>query len=420
MKFIHAADLHIESPYQGISRLNSELGSALTELGKKSYANLIDLCISEKVDFLLLAGDSFETATGSLGAMYGFFEGLRRLEQNNIKVYIICGNHDPLGDWSKTFKLPENATLFGSENVTFELFRKNGAPVASIYGISYEKREEWRPLAKEFERKDSAPFSIALLHGTLSGRHAHIPYCPFDLSMLREADIDYWALGHIHKHEVLSEANPLAVYPGNLQGRHFNETGRKGCYMVEVDEKNITSKKFMPLSELIFNYHSTDISGIEGESELFTHLGELKYEYLKNESECFMLRIELTGRTGIFEKLSDHDQLNNLIEEINRENKYKGRFVFVDKIINKTQPQIDLEERKRSSDLIADLINRFESYESDPEKLRALRDKIFAEIKSARAGKFAEKPEEDQELKEILENAKWKCIGGLIPGKEQD
>ncbi len=419
IKFIHASDLHIESPYQGISCMNRELGDALIRLGHKSYKNLIDLCIDEQADFLIISGDSFDSASGSLGAMFSFFNGLRRLEKNSIKVYIICGNHDPFTAWSETFTLPENVTLFSPDKVNYELFTKEGKPQASVYGISYREREEWRPLAREFNREDSAPFSIAVLHGTLTGRDAHIPYSPFDLSTIRKKDFDYWALGHVHQHEVISESDPLAVYPGNLQGRHFNETGEKGCCMVEVTGGKVSDLQFIPLSEVVFLYHSADITGVEGVTGLFSRLNDIKNEIAERERGSVMLRIELKGRTGLFSILGDHDEMEKLTAEINRENDYSGRFIYTDRIINNTKPHIDLEERKRSSDLVADLLNRFDSYRNDSSRLEELREKILSEIKSSRAGKYLDKEGESCDLQEVLDNAKWKCIGGLIPDKDK-
>lgn len=417
-KFIHAADLHIESPYKGIFRLNEELGEALVRLGYQAYENLIDTCIEKKVDFLLIAGDSFDSASGSLGAQFRFFNGLKRLKEKGIRVYIICGNHDPLNVWARHFRLPENVTVFGPDKVSREIFTRNGEDLAQIYGVSYGEREEWRSRAREFKCEDRALFSIAMLHGTLAGRKPKMPYCPFDLPALRASGMDYWALGHIHHREVVQEANPLIVYPGNLQGRHFNETGDKGCYLVEVDKGKALRPVFIPLSGLVFEYHPLDASGLEEASGLFAILNGIKEKLATGPAaDGVMLRVELKGRTGLFEMLRDQDELQKLIEEFNASNDYRGNFVYLDKIVNHTQPVIDLEERKKSSDFIADLLRRFEVYEQDPQQLKRLGDEMTAVLKSARVGRYIETTGDEAILREILENAKWKCLNGLMPEK---
>ena len=422
LKFIHAADLHIESPYKGVSKLNEALGNALVEHGIKAYESLIDLSLQEEVDFLLIAGDSFDSESGSLSAQYRFVRGLERLAEANTPVYIICGNHDPLNSWSDHLKLPENVVLFGPEKVQQHSIQKEGNSLAEIYGVSFGQKEEYQNLAKQFKRNDSTPFSIGLLHGTIAGNEAHTPYCPFEMDTLRSSNLDYWALGHIHKREVLSEENPTVVYPGNIQGRHFNETGVKGCSLVSVEQGKIIDHSFKPLSKVIYEYKELNVDGFENLSDFTNGLESLKDDLEANHS--YLLRIRLKGKTVLNSTFSDHAQMQALVDELNSQNNYHQRFIFLDKCINETMPDIDLEERKKSSDFIADLLQRFDHYNNDEEALSKLKKKMLEEMSSYKVGRGLSDMKFEDELEEemagLLESAKWKCVDGLLQSKREE
>lgn len=412
-KFIHAADLHIESPYKGVKSLNKKLGETLVQRGFEAYDQLIETCINEAVDFLLIAGDSFDSESGSLGAQYRFFSGLEKLQKHGINVYIICGNHDPLNRWAKNFQLPDNVFRFNANAVQQEVFSKDGKALASIYGVSYGEKEEFNGLAEHFKRTDQNSFAIGMLHGMLSGKEGHTPYCPFTLDQLRASGMDYWALGHIHKREIIHKKNPIAVYSGNIQGRHFNETGEKGCYLIEVERGSVTEQKFIQLSNIIFERSELDINDIENMDVLFAEIDALK-ERLLAKNQSYMLRITLTGNTNLYSELTDQQSVGELLKSINAQNNYDRDFVYIDRLINQTQPIIDLEARKKASDFLADLIQRFDQYERDPKQLADLERDLFEEVKSSKAGKSLDLITEKETLKEILEQAKWKCINGLL------
>ncbi len=420
-KFIHAADLHIESPYKGVSKLNEALGGALVEHGIRAYEALIECALEEKVDFVLIAGDSFDSESGSLSAQYRFVKGLERLGEADIPVYIICGNHDPLNSWSDHLKLPENVVLFQPNEVQQHSVKKGDEAIAEIYGVSFGQKEEYENLAKQFSRNDKSPFSIGLLHGTVAGNESHTPYCPFDMDTLRTSNLDYWALGHIHKREILSDSNPMVVYPGNIQGRHFNETGVKGCSLVTVDQGKVSNHSLVSLSKVVYDYTELNVDGFESLADFTSALEHLKLEL--NNEQSFLLRIRLKGKTALHSTFSNHDEMRALIDEINAQNDYRQRFIFIDKCINETLPEIDLEQRKNSSDFIADLLQRFDDYQTKPEDQSALIEKVMKELTGSKAGRALNetnfKDEVQLDLESLLETAKWKCVAGLIKNQNE-
>ncbi|WP_107039086.1 metallophosphoesterase family protein [Brumimicrobium mesophilum] len=419
-KFIHAADLHIESPYKGLSQMNEQLGRSLVEHGVKAYDKLIETALNEQVDFLLIAGDSFDSESGSLSAQYRFVRGLEKLNNAQIPVFIITGNHDPLSVWSKHLKLPKNVTLFEADEVQQHTVIKNNEKLAEIYGVSYGNKEEFNPLAKQFLRNDSASFAIGLLHGTIEGNDAHNAYCPFDMDTLRASNMDYWALGHIHKREVISKRNPMVVYAGNIQGRHFNETGDKGCSLVTAEHGRVTKHAFISLSDIVYAYFDLDVSEIKNLSQFFEAIHELKSDRT-HQDKSYLVRIRLKGKSELHSVFSNHSEMENLIQELNNEVVYQDRFVFIDKFINESYPEIDLEARKKSSDFIADLLVRFEELELDKSASKKMISNILEEVSSTKFGRELKKTDFDEEIltemQQLFSAAKWKCIDGLINNK---
>lgn len=414
-KFIHVADLHIESPYRGLSQMNDRLGKSLVDNGIRAYENLIQTAIDKEIDFLLIAGDSFDSESRSLSALNRFINGLEKLNKVDIPVYIICGNHDPLSSWS--LQLPKNVILYQADEVQQYSFFKEDKHLVEIYGVSFGQKEEYTRWAEQYKRNDTASFSIAMLHGTLGGNSAHVPYSPFDLDDLRASNIDYWALGHIHKREVLSESNPLAVYPGNIQGRHFNETGEKGCSLVEVENGRVLRHDFIPLSKIVYEYLDLDVSEINELSAFTSAVQAVKSEKLASQYS-YLLRIRLRGRSDIYNLLANKSEVDDLVEDWNQENDYNQNFVFIDKLINEIQPNIDLEKRKEANDFVAGLLKRFDDLEGNEELMKEYFKEVMTEIESSQEGRMInrEKLKDDilEELDSIFSAAKWKCVDGLI------
>lgn len=416
-KFIHAADLHIESPYKGVSQMNKSLGKALVDQGIKAYETLIQNVLDKSMDFLLIAGDSFDSESGSLSAQFRFVRGLEQLNEAKIPVFIICGNHDPLKSWSKHLQLPENVIRYEADEVQQHSVTKDGKTIAEIYGVSFGKKEEFRNFAETYKRNDNAEFSIGLLHGTVAGNKAHTPYCPFDMANLRASNIDYWGLGHIHKREVLSEKNPLVVYPGNIQGRHFNETGVKGCSLVEVEQGKVINHEFIPLSNIVYEYIDLDVTGMVNTSDFFLAISTIKNEQT-DQNKSYLLRIRLKGKSDLHSVFSGTTDMEDLIKELNDSISYNQRFVFIDRIIDESLPIIDLEERAKSSDFVADILHRFKQLKDNETESKELIDAIMEEIVSSKVGREINKidfnAEVQAEIQQLLSRAKWKCIDGLI------
>lgn len=259
ISFIHAADLHLDSPFKGLKDVPPSLFSEIRESTFQAFDQLVKTAIHQKVDFILLVGDLFDNERQSLKAQIHLRRAFETLKKNDIHVYLSYGNHDYINGNKYPMEYPDNVHIFPNEKITTFHYEKNNEKIASIYGFSYENRAVMTNKTEQYVIENSSiPFHIAMLHGSLYGNKEHDPYAPFQLQQLRDKHFDYWALGHIHKREMLCD-NPPILYPGNIQGRHRHETGEKGCYYVKMTEANV-DLQFIPLQAIQFEQVEIDIT----------------------------------------------------------------------------------------------------------------------------------------------------------------
>ena len=264
IRFIHAADLHLDSPFKGMTGLPIEQLTHLRESTFNAFTKLIDYALESKPDFILLVGDIYDGEDRSLRAQMRFQESMEKLYTAGIPVYILYGNHDHLGGRWTRFELPPNVHVFGGDVETVQ-FTINGHEV-KVTGFSYTERHVRKVMIEQYPVAiDSDSFHIGMLHGSLAGDETHAVYAPFTKSELLAKHYDYWALGHIHLRQTLHD-EPAIVYPGNLQGRHRNEHGIKGFYEVELS-KSRTSLTFIPTSAIVFQQLKISCAGISHANE---------------------------------------------------------------------------------------------------------------------------------------------------------
>ncbi|WP_174616200.1 metallophosphoesterase family protein [Virgibacillus ihumii] len=290
--FIHTADLHLDSPFIGLSHIPEHIFKKVKDSTFDALSQLVQAAVSRNVDFVLITGDLFDNEKQNLKAQIRLKRAFEELHRHQINVYLSYGNHDFINGNVHPVEFPENVFVFPDENVTSFTFEKNGQKMASIYGFSYENRAVTENKTSEYQPSEIHNlFHIAMLHGSLSSNTEHDVYAPFQLGDLTEKDYDYWALGHIHKREILKE-NPAVVYPGNIQGRNRKESGAKGCYHVELTSSGATLT-FVPLQSIQFNELNVDVADcinphhleqkIQQEiSSISTHIPQLLHLNLKN------------------------------------------------------------------------------------------------------------------------------------------
>jgi len=413
IKFIHTADLHLDTPFKGLSNSNKELAKRIKNATFKAFERIVDTCISEKVDFLLIAGDVFDRETKSLGAQLEFGKQLKKLSQNGIWTYIICGNHDPSSSWMPSLDLPEKVYRFGYDEVKKVIHYKNGEPAADIYGISYKDKALTENISARYIMDEvPARFSIAMLHGNLTGNTSHDNYAPFTLADLAAKNFDYWALGHIHLRQIINQKNPVVAYPGNPQGRDFGEKGEKGCFLVEMTEYGNPAINFIQTQLVRFEDVEVDLTRVSTNSELDEKIRDA-IESVINSDDSAVIRLVFNGRTPMHRMLKVPSQLSSLLENFNEGELNKSEFRFIDSIIINTLPDLDLGKLKESNDFTSEILRGFDKIEIDEQEMEKLFEKLGGEITSSQFKKEFNGLS-DQEKKEILQQAKVELLDKLI------
>jgi DNA repair exonuclease SbcCD nuclease subunit len=417
VKFIHTADLHLDTPFKGLTNWNAELAQNLKNATFKSFRNIIDLSLHAQVDFLLISGDIFDSKQESLAAKLFLIQELERLSRDDIKVYVVCGNHDPYGGWVQDVNKLENVSVFGPDEVEKHTYKKDGEDIADIYGISFDKANIKENLASQFMiTEPAAPISIALLHGTIGSSGPHRNYAPFKLEEIKNTGFDYWALGHIHKKDVVHKGIPTIVYPGNPQGRDFGETGDKSCCLVEIDAGLVPSVEYKSVNQLRFEELTISLSIDDNIHKVTEKIFDAQQDIPNyNEQKNYVLRVNLTGRTSLHERLIKHEEILEIVDNINEGQFSRPAFTWVDRIEVNTQPDIDLANMKKGEDFAASILRQMDKYSQDKDKQK----KLFES-----AGKDMAKPEAKREIddltatekEQLLQNAKWQLINQIVKG----
>lgn len=415
IRFIHTADLHLDTPFKGLSRWNSDLSKKLKDATFKSFKKIIDLCSDKKVDFLIISGDIFDSENKSLAAQLRFVSELKLLSDKGIPTYFTCGNHDPLKSWLDTIDLPENVIRFDSSGVQCHTFKKEDASIADIVGISFNEKAIKKNLAVEFKLAPvPAPISIAVLHGTVGSPGPHENYAPFFREDVAGKGFDYWALGHIHKKRIVSASNPTILYPGNPQGRDFGEAGEKGCYLVEISKGYDPVVEFIPTQVIRFEELEIDMSAVGKIESLQGKINEaLEKVENYNEEVNYILRINLIGRTFLHKSINDNVEINELVELFNEGQLDQQYFRWIDQVYVNTRPDIDIEKIKNGTGFSTEILKNFDTYLEDDKKLADLIKKIEEDFVNVQAKKETGGLRDNTE-REMLEKAKMILLDKLI------
>lgn len=320
-RFLHAADLHLDSRFAGLAHLPQAIRSYLRESTFAALGRLVLVAVQEQVDFVVISGDVYDMSDASLQGQLRFQEALLELGRHGIAVFLIHGNHDPLDGPRLAAEPPPLVTVFGAgePGTAIACRRCDGKEVAVISGISYPTAKVTENTAVKFNRlPGNSLFHIALLHGNVDGDLQHETYSPCSRKDLIGRGFDYWALGHIHKRSILNE-RPVIVYPGNIQGRSIKETGPKGCYVVDVDEAGTPSLQFHETDSIRWQVREISIEGLDHEAQ-WIEMVEREIEEIRSELPQLMsvVRCRITGRGAVHRILAEKGAADDLLSELQR------------------------------------------------------------------------------------------------------
>ena len=360
--FVHTGDLHLDSPFVGLTaEAPPNVAALLRESTILAWRNIVDLALAEQVDFLVVAGDAFERANRTLRGQLVFRDGLARLAEAGIASFVVTGNHDPLDGWEPSVAWPALAHRFPAHEVTAQPVVRDGTEIARVYGVSYHQRDITSNLAKRFQREADAPYAIGLLHANVGGLEGAANYAPCTVSDLKASGMDYWALGHIHKHAVLSKKQPTAVYCGNPQGRDPEETDPRGCYLVRVDDGGHAHPEFRPVDVVRWQLIDVPIEELETEEALVDAVTAAVDGARSAAERSIVGRVTLTGRGPMHTSLARPGLRADVATAAQERLGTAEPFAWIEGLRDRTRPAVDVEARRQAEDFVGDLLRRLDA-----------------------------------------------------------
>lgn len=372
VRFIHAADIHLDSPLVGLARYEGAPVGMLRTATRAAFTALVDTAIAEAVDFLVISGDLYDGDWRDYNTGLFFCREMGRLDQAGIPAFLLYGNHDAKSELTKQLRLPKNVREFAHRSPgTFHLEHLGVA----LHGQSFRAAATFDNLAAGYPPAVRGFLNIGVLHTALEGHAAHDSYAPCAVHELVAKGYDYWALGHVHEYAVRHEA-PWVVFPGNLQGRHIREPGERGAVLVTATRSGLTLERRL-VDVLRWQHLRLDAGGAAGFGEV-VDLASHALECLirrHTDGRALAVRITLEGRSRAHGELFGlESQLRH--EILARANAFAAEQLWIEKVCVATAPGLSADELAARSDALHDLQILLAAAHGDEPFLRMLHDEL--------------------------------------------
>jgi exonuclease SbcD len=373
MRFLHAADIHLDSPLRGLEDYPGAPVERIRSATRRALTKLIDLCLAERVDFLLIAGDLFDLDWRDFHTALFVAEQMRRLESAAIPVFLILGNHDSHQEMTRRTPWPSNVHLFDHKKPqTIQLDRFHVA----LHGMSFPKREVAENLVPEYPAPVAGWFNIGLLHTNANGSPNHDSYAPCSVEELIAKGYDYWALGHVHDYQILSE-RPHIVYSGNLQGRHVRELGAKGAVLVTVSDGEVSEIEFRETDVLRWFHAIVQLSEADDLDAMYERVRDrLRGIQATVDGRFVAVRLELEGRCQAHRQLVRDESRQQVITDLRALAGEFGGDLWIEKIKFRTRSPLDVEALRQGPDVLGELLRSIDAISNDTEQLAALAEHL--------------------------------------------
>jgi DNA repair exonuclease SbcCD nuclease subunit len=413
-QFIHAADLHLDTPFSGIHRVDARLADMLRDATTQAFQNLVAAALEHSVAFVVIAGDVYDGAERGVRAQLAFKGGLDRLARAGIQTLIVHGNHDPVevGGWSAVRRWPDGVTVFGTQDVEAVPVVREGQTVALVHGISYSRRDVTENLSLRFRRSPVDCFQVGVLHCNAGANADHAPYSPCSIEDLEASGLDYWALGHIHLRQFLKQGAPWIAYPGNLQGLSPkpSEMGAKGALLVCVEDTRVVSAELLPLDVVRFEELQLDVAEIGDVAGLVEAIVEAARERAATQDgRAVVLRISLTGRGPVHRDLRRGSVHDDVLLQSRAALSESSQMAWLDSVQDGTRPDIDLQALRGRGDFAADLLEAADEVRADSSTRAELVMSHLDELPRGELrrllGDTVDAPPTDEEIESALEAA---------------
>ncbi|HEY4105007.1 MAG TPA: metallophosphoesterase [Polyangiaceae bacterium] len=413
MKFVHAADLHLDSPLSGLSKYEGAPVEQIRGATRHALENLVELCIDEHAALLVIAGDLYDGDWRDYSTGLFFNKQMAKLRSAGVKVVWIRGNHDAASRLTAHLALPDNVRELSHKKPESFVIESLGVVV---HGQGFESRDVTEDLSLRYPEPKRDLFNIGLLHTALEGRAGHALYAPCKLSALIDRGYDYFALGHVHRREVLSE-KPWLVFPGNLQGRHARETGAKGATLVSVEDGKITAVEHRALDQVRWHVATADISG---ESSLDGVLDRARQALTAaaqaSEGRLAAIRLALEGASAMHETCAA--RIDQLSEEARSIALDLPNEAWLEKVELATRPLAERARLREREDAIGEMLRGIGALANDDAalvelgaELNELKRKLPADLREGPDAIDLDSPSALRELLRSIEETLVPTLG---------
>ncbi len=401
-RFLHAADLHLGSPFLGLAQKDDEVAARFARASRSAFEDLVTKALEEGVSFVVIAGDVFDGEWKDASIALFLNRQLARLSNRGIPTFLLRGNHDAESLVTKSLTWSEEVFEFSTRRP--ETHRIEALRVA-LHGRGFPHREVIENYAVDYPEPVAGWFNIGVLH-TACGRAGHENYAPCTAADLAARGYDYWALGHVHAFEIVSR-DPWIVYPGNLQGRSIRECGERGAVIVEVADGVVSEVRRVVTDTARWAEVFVDATPHDDETSLLRAVEtELRPHVATAAGRLLAVRVILTGPTKLHARfVADRDRLRDEVEAAAQR---CGEDVWLERLrIDTTEPQ-----RVSGGAALAeiDLAAALQKCGADP-ALRGRVADLVRMVKEKLPGGMAEDTSEALDLASILAEARALALG---------
>lgn len=396
----------------GLEKYEGAPVEAIRSAAREALKKLVDTALRERVNFILLSGDIYDGDWRDVSTGMFFIQQMVRLNQAHIPVYIIKGNHDAAAQISNRLPMPNNVFEFaGNQPQTFLIHELKVA----IHGQSFAVRAVKDNLALNYPPSEPGFFNIGMLHTSINGREGHDHYAPCSVQDLIDKGYDYWALGHVHKQEMVCSGNPCwIVFPGNTQGRSIKEKGEKGCILVTVQKGRVESVQQVQLDSMRWDIIEVDVSGMKQAEEIYERIAETLDQLVGASYMPFALRMMITGRClAHYQFMAQADEWKERIRAAILDN---DADLWLEKIKFQTRPENEEEVLASPAlEAVHEVVNQYIQGDEGQEELLTDINKL---LKTLPAGSLAEMHVGPENIHSILAEVE-DFLAGLLTGGEQ-
>lgn len=390
MRFLHCADIHLDSPLRGLERYEGAPVDEVRGATRRAFENMVQYAVRERVDFVVIAGDLYDGDWPDFNTGLFFAKGMAQLGESGIAAYVLRGNHDAASKLTRSLPLPKNVHLFPDKAPKTLTDDNLGL---AVHGQSFPTAAVLEDLAAGYPEAVRGLFNLGVLHTSLTGRPGHDNYAPTTEAILRSKGYDYWALGHVHAREIVSR-DPWVVYPGNMQGRHIREQGAKGCELVSVEDGGITTEP-VALDVLRWTEIAIDVTGMADLDALFDRVSNsVRTALAQADGRVLGVRICASGAGVVHRDVSARPEM--IAEQLRAVAlDASGGNAWLEKIDLRVRSPIEIDRLAAGDDPVALLVRELKALAFDEAMLTSYANEALKELKQ----KLPAELSQDEELR---------------------